>query len=311
MATTRERWLSVEVRHLAALEAIANEGSFHGAADSLGYVQSAISQQVAQLEQLSGARLLERSRGSAPVSFTDAGQLLLGHVEAILGRLQSAYDDISAMTAGQTGTVRVGALESVAARVFPHVLPNFARQSPGVRVQPTESQSDAPLFAMLERGEIHLAACELPPLDGPFEYVELMVDPFVLVVSVDSPLAALDEAPPLEELVQMPMIAFHTSRGQQALLNALVERGLEPRITHRSDLNATVQALVAAELGIAIVPFLCVDPLHPGTAAFDLPGLPPRRIGLAWHAERQRPRAVELFVDAVVETCAQRFRRRG
>jgi DNA-binding transcriptional LysR family regulator len=125
-SAVRERWHGVEIRHLAALDAIMREGSFRGAADSLGYVQSAISQQVAHLEDLVGVRLIERSRGSPPVSLTDAGQLMLAHVEAILTRFDAAQKEIAALADGRAGVLRVGAFQSVATRVLPHVIPTFA-----------------------------------------------------------------------------------------------------------------------------------------------------------------------------------------
>src|SRR5438094_963796 len=85
-----DQWLGVELRHLAALEAVAEEGSFGRAARRLGYTQSAVSQQIAHLEKIVGARLLERPGGPRAVSLTDAGRLLLRHADAIVARLAAA-----------------------------------------------------------------------------------------------------------------------------------------------------------------------------------------------------------------------------
>ena len=79
-----DRWLGIELRHLTALEAVAREGSFGRAAKSLGYTQSAVSQQIAALERIVGARLVDRPGGPRPVSLTEAGELLLRHAEAIV-----------------------------------------------------------------------------------------------------------------------------------------------------------------------------------------------------------------------------------
>ena len=82
-----DRWLGVELRHLAALQAISDEGTFGRAARRLGYTQSAVSQQIATLERIVGERLVERPGGPRPVSLTEAGKLLLGHADAIVARL--------------------------------------------------------------------------------------------------------------------------------------------------------------------------------------------------------------------------------
>src|SRR5262245_24502352 len=111
----RERWFGVELRHLAALSAVAKAGSFHGAADRLGSVQSAVSQQVAQLERLAGARLVERRRGAKHVHLTEAGELVLVHAEQILAHLHAAQADLRANSVEeQAYTVKVGAAQSVA-----------------------------------------------------------------------------------------------------------------------------------------------------------------------------------------------------
>src|SRR2546423_7882673 len=100
-----DQWLGVELRHLAALEAVAEEGSFGRAAQRLGYTQSAVSQQIAQLEKVVGAKLVERPGGPRAVSLTDAGRLLLRHADAIVARLAAAQADMRALQAGEAGSL--------------------------------------------------------------------------------------------------------------------------------------------------------------------------------------------------------------
>ena len=90
--TQPDQWLGVEVRHFAALDAVAREGSFGRAADRLGYTQSAVSQQIATLEKIVGETLIERPGGPRAVSLTEAGELLLRHAEVrVVGDLASTH----------------------------------------------------------------------------------------------------------------------------------------------------------------------------------------------------------------------------
>jgi len=171
-------WLGVELRHLAALQAVAREGSFGGAALALGYSQSAVSQQIAALERIVGERLVERPGGPRPVSLTDAGKLLLGHAEGIVARLEAAQADLAAYSEGSAGTLRVGTYQSVGARVLPGVLLEFAGAWPLVSIQLTESTDDAELLSLVERGELDVTFVMLPVDDGPFDTRRLMEDPF-------------------------------------------------------------------------------------------------------------------------------------
>src|SRR4051812_3687077 len=98
-----DSWLGVELRHFLALEAVAREGSFGKAAASLGYTQSAVSQQIATLERIVGHRLVERPGGPKPVSLTEAGRLLLIHADAIAARVAAAQADLTSLAEGQAG----------------------------------------------------------------------------------------------------------------------------------------------------------------------------------------------------------------
>ena len=106
MTVATDHITGIEVRHLAALEAVAEEGSFRRAATRLGYVQSAISEQIAALERIVGQRLVERSRGPGPVALTEAGEVLLGHAKAIVARIKRAKLFVFLRLASATGLRR-------------------------------------------------------------------------------------------------------------------------------------------------------------------------------------------------------------
>src|SRR4029077_11755086 len=130
-------WLGVDLRHLAALEAVARTGSFGRAARELGYTQSAVSQQIAQLERIAGKRLFARPGGPRPVEPTEAGLLLLRHADAIVAQLDAARADMAALAQGAARTLRVGLHQSVAPRLLPALVRRFRAQLPrvGVRVR--------------------------------------------------------------------------------------------------------------------------------------------------------------------------------
>src|SRR4051794_23707764 len=131
----RHPWRRLELRHLAALRAIAREGSFAAAAARLGYTQSAISQQIAMLEEIVGASVVARRGGRRPAELTDVGRLLAEHADAIVGRLQAAEADVAGAVAGGTPMLRVGSYESVAMRIVPALVREFRKLCPAVRIR--------------------------------------------------------------------------------------------------------------------------------------------------------------------------------
>jgi DNA-binding transcriptional LysR family regulator len=297
-----DRWLGIELRHLLALEAVAREGSFGKAAVSLGYTQSAVSQQIAMLERIVGQRLLERPGGPRPVSLTEAGRLLLTHAEAIAARLAAAQADLNALGGGEAGTLRVGVFQSVGQRVLPEVMRRFRESWPKVDVTLSESAADTELLGLVERGDLDLTFADLPLVDGPFEAVELLRDPYVLVVPRVSELAKRRAAPPLREIADLDLIGHKHCRSL-VRLEAVFRRPL--RYVFQSDHNQTVQALVAAGVGVALVPGLTMDPQDESTVLLELPKVPPRVIALAWHRDRYRTPAARSFVETAQAVVAE------
>jgi DNA-binding transcriptional LysR family regulator len=292
-----DKWLGVEIRHFAALQAVASEGSFGRAAERLGYTQSAISQQIATLERIVGERLVERPGGPRPVSLTEAGHLLLRHADSIVARLQAAQADLQALQAGEAGTLRVGTFQSAGARLLPEIMRRFTQQWPQIDVM-LEEHDDEEIADALERGELDVGFVLLPVGDAPLETVELLRDPYVLLAPVGDELLAW---PSLAAIAEDPLIGFRSGTSMDPVEAAFHGEGLEPRWTFRTNDNQTLQGLVATGAGRAIVPRLTVDEGDPRTVVVELGGVvPPRVIGLGRHRDRYASRATRAFVETAL-----------
>lgn len=301
-----DRWLGVEIRHLAALRAVADCGSFGAAADSLGYTQSAVSQQIATLEKAVGQRLVDRPGGPRRVSLTEAGNLLLRHAQAIMSRLAAAQADLAALSDGEVGTLRVGTYQSVGTRIVPTLVRRFHESWPRVEIGLTESNSDDELLRMVEAGELDLAFTVLPIPEGPLAAQELMRDPYLLVVPADSPLAARGKPPTLRDITSSPLIGYRHCRASRQVEAFAEARGRDLEVVFRSDDNGTVQAMVASGMGNAIMPRLALDANDPEVAGLvPSPPLPPRIIAIAWHRDRHRSAAALAFVEMARELAGE------
>ena len=288
-------WLGIELRHFAALRALAEEGSFGRAATRLGYTQSAISQQIATLERIVGERLVERPGGPRPVSITEAGHLLLRHADSIVARLQAAQADLHALRAGEVGTLRIGTFQSVGARVLPEIMRRFTASWPEIEVVLVE-MDDFEIELALERGELDVGFVLLPVLDAPLETIELLSDPYVLVTPVGSPLANAAR-PTLAEIGADPLVGFRSDRSIEPVEAALHGAGIEPRFAFRSNDNPTVLGLVAAGIGNAVMPRLTVDDGDRRVVVRELDLVPPRVIAVAWHRDRYHSPSARAFVE--------------
>ena len=293
MDTAPQAWAGLEVRHLLALRAIADHGSFHRAAAHLDYTQSGVSQQLAALERIVGARLVDRPGGSRPVRLTAAGAALLDHAGAILDRVTAARADLAASPA----TLRVGAFQSVGATLLPPLLDRLAREAPDLRIELTQATSDEPLLDGLRAGDLDVTFAMLPVPAGPFATAEMLVDPFVLVVAADAELAARGAPVTLGELDGVPLVAPRGCRITARLETLMRDAGLTPLVSHRADDDGTVLGLVAHGAGVACVPRLVAAATDARHAVLELAEPMHRRIALAWHADRVESPALARFAE--------------
>lgn len=299
MGTGDAGWVGLEIRHLAALEAVAREGSFRGAAQKLGYVQSAISHQILALERVVGATLVQRTRGSRLSELTPAGEALLEHASAILARVRVAQTDVASIASERDAVFRVGSYQNLAALLVTPVLPRFRAAAGAGSTVFVEHESGRTMQALVRDREVDVALTQHPIDEPGLAHADLLEDPYVALVPSSS-LAARRRRPlTLEEVARSGLVAHGPVRTR--VESELSARGLRPAIRSRSDNNATVHALVAAAVGCAVLPRLAavsspgvtVLPLDPADA------LPPRRLVLAWHRERSGSREIDEFVSVV------------
>ncbi len=177
----------------------------------------------------------------------------------------------------------------------------FSTAWPKVDVSLSESADDAALLAQVERGGLDLTFSDLPLTEGPFESVELLRDSYVLVVPAGSELAERG-VPSLREIAQLDLIGHKQCR---TLARIETTFGQPLHYVFQSDHNQTVQALVSAGVGIALVPRLTMDEDDEATTLIEIPKIPPRLIALAWHRDRYRSPAARAFVETAETVSAE------
>ena len=308
-------WHSVELKHLRALAAVADTGTFWAASQQLNSSLSTVSDHINELEALVGQRLVERSRGRRTVQLTEAGRLLKAHADAIDSRINAAAADLTAFAAGQSGSLRVGIYQSVENRILPETMRRFRAGYPNVDVSLTEDSYESSLVAGVEGGALDVTFSIEPIPEGPFTVRRLMRDPYVLLVPKGS--REHGQGFNLSELDGRPMVAYQHLRHQDLAEDFLRARGVRPKIVFRSNDNGTVQAMVASGLGVALAPLLAVDPNDP-RVELRMPAedVPPRVLVVLWHRDRYRPPSAQAFVETAiavareVEEAQDQFRRR-
>jgi DNA-binding transcriptional LysR family regulator len=293
-----QAWRRLEVRHLAALEATARLGSFRAAAAALGYSQSALSGQIAALEAIVGMPLLDRPRGAPAVSPTPAGAILLDRAERIGEILAATRADLAALAADHE-VVRVGIFQSASVRLLPPLVRALRSERPELEIRLHEAIDPQELIDLVLRGDLDVMFASEAPANNALDRARLIGDPYVLLVADDHPLATATAVDPAT-VATLPLITYRSLRAE-LLPTALLPRTHGLEIIFRSDDDATVRALVAAGVGVALVPRLSVEPGDERVRAIPIvPSLPARDIHLGWLRSRGSSPAIQAFVAAAV-----------
>jgi DNA-binding transcriptional LysR family regulator len=271
----------LNLSRLRVLCEVASRGSFSAAAESLSYTQSAVSQAIARLEAETGAKLVVRDRrGVRP---TAAGATLIEHAGVIFAQVEAAEADLDAVLGVRSGRLRVASFPSAGATLMPLAVATFRQGHPGVALTLAEGEPEE-IAPRLRAGEFDLALLfEFPgarerPGAG-LRNVTLLEDPMHVALPAEHPLA--DKAAlTLGDLGELDWVQTSAdSPCARHVVRSCLAAGFEPNVTFESDDYETVQGLVAAGVGVALIPRLALTRVHPGIVVRELaPASPARKV---------------------------------
>ncbi|MCP9208701.1 LysR family transcriptional regulator [Streptomyces cucumeris] len=254
----------IEARHLRVLRAVAATGSFSAAARELGCTQPAVSQQMKALEGAAGTPLLIRT--GREMRLTEAGEALVRHAAGILAGLTAAEEEVAAIAGLRAGRVRLVSFPSGSSTLVPTALAGMRAAHPGTRVSLVEAEPPRSV-EMLRAGDCEIAvAFRYPQADdaaeagGGWEDLvarPLLSDRLVVVVPREHRLAGAGTVG-MAELAEEPWIAG-CPRCRRHLVEVCESEGFTPRIDFATDDYPAVIGLVAAGLGVAVLPELALE----------------------------------------------------
>jgi molybdate transport repressor ModE-like protein len=296
----------LDVKRMRILKEVADRGSFSAAAEALSYTQSAVSQQIAALEREAGTQLV--TRGSRGIRLTEAGEALVRHADAILTRLADAEAELEAIAGLRGGRLRLAAFPTVGATLMPLAIATFRERHPEVEltVRQLEPEDSLPL---LKSGELDIALTIEPnaihDTDG-LDSTFLLDDPMFVALQRDHALANKPRVR-LKDLASEQWISTTDACSCASLVrNHCIRMGFEPKVTFESDDYLAIQGLVAAGVGVALIPTLALTTVRDDIVIRDLANeAPVRKIAAATLPGAHRSPAARAMLDVLGDVATQ------
>jgi DNA-binding transcriptional LysR family regulator len=294
----------IDVSRLRVLVAVAREGSVTAAAEVLHYAQPSVSHHLAKLEAQVGVPLLQRmGRG---IRLTEAGRLLADRAEKILADLESVSAELNELAGMRTGHVRLAAFPSALATIVPVAAAHITAEHPGIKLSLREAEPPEALEA-LRNNDVDLALIfehgTPPQRDRRDITMTQLLDEPLYVVSSDAAEWIGDRAN-LATYTQDRWIAG-CERCREHLVTACECAGFTPTFDLETDDYVAVQALVAAGLGVSLLPALTlIANRHPGVRLDRVPGLG-RQVIAAVYGKPPASQPAQVLLDALQSTLTE------
>lgn len=289
----------MELSHLRSLVAVAEERHFGRAAERLHITQPPLSRQIRRLEDELGVRLLRRTTRS--VETTDAGAAFLAEARVVLAAVDRAAAVARSVHRGETGSLRIGAVTPAIDAFLPSVVQSFRARHPEIGVAIVELDT-ARQLDLLRADEIHLGFVRLAGHDlRGLKTQPVRRERFVVALPPGHRLAGRDVVP-LTALAGESFVVLAPDvqpELHRRLTAACAAAGVELRVAQTARTVHTMTALVAAGIGVALVPESARSTERVGVAWRPLRGkLPAVEISAAWRAWNSSP-ALALFREVL------------
>jgi DNA-binding transcriptional LysR family regulator len=291
----------LNLERLRVLHAVSTTGSVIGAARTLHVTTSAVSQQVARLEREVGQRLVQR-RGRG-IGLTEAGLLLARHAGDLLSHVERVEAGLAEHRGAVAGTVAIAAFATAARGLLPGVLRELRSRYPDLAVSLSEREPHEAVPA-LSRGDLDVAvvqdwADDVLTVPAGLSRRHLVDDVFDVVLPVDHPLAGRDSVA-VKELAGDDWIGWTSGQiCHDWLVRTLWADGAQPRLVHTASEHSTQLALVAAGLGVAVIPRLGREPAPRSVRFLPVDPAPTRRVFALWRESATARPAIGATLDAL------------
>lgn len=290
----------MELHHLRYFVEVAHHSSVTRAAAALHMAQPSLSLQVRRLEEDLGVQLLDRT--GRRIRLTAAGEVFLRRAERVLADVDAAVVEVREFQGLRRGRVTVGTTRISGSHLLPPVLSAFRRLHPGVEIVLREEDTST-LIEWTRCGEVEVSL--VTPLSdvAELEVVPLLTEPLMLAVPPGHRLAACTDVE-LQQAADEPFIMLKEGMGFRHVVgHACAAAGFEPRVVFESSDLETIQSLVAAGMGVTLVPRMTADAVRTPAPVF-LPlrsPAPTRTLFLAWRRDRYRTQVSRAFVTLMFD----------
>ncbi|KFB86916.1 LysR family transcriptional regulator [Serratia grimesii] len=275
----------IELRQLRQFVAVAEEMSFHRAAERLHMAQPPLTAAIRKIEQELGVILLER--GNRVTRITEAGQVFLIEARRTLAQFERTLGNTRRAALGLTESLRLAFVDSTVNALLPGILRQFRLAHPQAEFHLQEATTAEQLIALRDdRADLGMVVLPITPQEG-LQILPFLYDRMVLALPENHPLAAQQQVT-LSSLAEQPWVLFPAHYGpgmHTAILQACAVAGFSPRIVQEARQMQTIGGLVAGGVGIALMPALFARLQSPGVVFRELSGTGspvPYTLALAW-----------------------------